>query len=154
MFVGKVVVVAGPVSTAEVSWAEGALEAASSSESSELKSLGGISAMMGRGGGRGVDSGAERVNRCFFFGCGLDLCFDRTGTGVVVRVVARGKSGTGLPNLGVSRTGVEGWPTIEVGLRAVTSTLRCPSSSRGWCAIVRGRRFGSGFRTMWVGMLP
>ena len=68
MFVGKVVVVAGPVSTAEVSWAEGALEAASSSESSELKSLGGISAMMGRGGGRAVDSGAERVDRCFFFG--------------------------------------------------------------------------------------
>ena len=134
MFVGKVVVVAGPVSTAEVSWAEGALEAASSSESSELK-----------------PSGADRVTRCFFFGCGastgLDRCFDRTGTGIVVRVVARGKSGTGLPHLGVSRTGVEGWPTLEVGLRALTSMWRCPSSSRGW-------RFGSGFRTIWVGMPP
>ena len=127
--------VAGPVSIAEVSWAEGALEAASSSESSELKPLGGISAMIRRGGGRAVESGAKRVDHCFFFGCGsstgLDLCFDRTGTGVVVRVVPQGKSGTGLPPLGVSRTGVEGWPTIEVGLRAVASTLRCPSSSRG-----------------------
>ena len=98
--------VTGPVSTVEVSWAKGALEAASSSESSELRPLGGISAMMGRGGGRAVDSGAEWVTRCFVFGCGsstgLDLCFDRTGTGIVVRVVARGKSGTGLPHLGVS----------------------------------------------------
>ena len=147
----KSVVVAGPVSTVEFSWAEGALEAASSSESSELKPLGGISAMMGRGGGRAVDSGADRVTRCFFFGCGastgLDRCFDRTGTGIVVRVVAQGKSGTGLPHLGVSRTGVEGWPTLEVGLRALTSMWRCPSSSRGW-------RFGSGFRTIWVGMPP
>ena len=41
----KIMVVAGPVSTVEVSWAEGALEAASSSESSELRPLGGISAM-------------------------------------------------------------------------------------------------------------
>ena len=93
--------------------------------------------MMGRGGGRAVDSGADRVTRCFFFGCGsstgLDLCFDRTGTGIVVRVVARGKSGTGLPHLGVSRTGVEGWPTREVGLRALTSTCGGvpPSVHRG-----------------------
>jgi hypothetical protein len=46
LFDVKIVVVAGPVSTVEFSWAEGALEAASSSESSELKPLGGISAMM------------------------------------------------------------------------------------------------------------
>ena len=53
------------MSTAEVSWAEGALEAASSSESSELMLLGGMSDMMRRGGGRAVDSGAESVTRCF-----------------------------------------------------------------------------------------
>ena len=81
-------VLAGPVSTAEVSWAEGAMEAASSSESSELRLLGGMSEMMGRGGGRAVGLGAESVTRCFFFGCGsstgLDLCLERAGTGMVV----------------------------------------------------------------------
>ena len=142
----------GQVSTAAVSWAEGALEAASSSESSELRLFEGTSVMMGRVGGRVVDSGAESVTRCFFFGCGsstgLDLCLERAGTGMVVRVVARGNSGTGLPHLGLARTGVEGW-----------------SSSRGWCAfsallslplvyIVSGRRFGSGFMPIWVGMFP
>ena len=55
----------GQVSTAAVSWAEGALEAASSSESSELRLFEGTSVMMGRVGGRVVDSGAESVTRCF-----------------------------------------------------------------------------------------
>jgi hypothetical protein len=36
----------------------------------------------------------------------------------------------------------------------VTSTVRCPSSSRGCLSIVRGRRFGSGFRTMCAGIPP
>ena len=56
--------------------------------------------------------------RCFFFGCGssegFDLCFDRTGTAVVVQVVARGKSGAG--SLG---TGIDGGQAAEVGFRAV-----------------------------------
>ena len=139
------------MSTAAVSWVEGALEAASSSESSELRLFEGTSVMMGRVGGRVVDSGAVSVTRWFFFGCGSstgwDRCLERAGTGMV-RVVARGNSGTGLPNLGLAGTGVEGW-----------------SSSRGWCAfsallslplvyIVSGRRCGSGFMTIWVGMLP
>ena len=44
---GMVVVAVGPVSIAEVSCADGALEAASSSESSELKPVRGISEMIG-----------------------------------------------------------------------------------------------------------
>lgn len=76
---------------------EAALDAASSSESSELKPSRGISEMMGRGTGQAVDSGPD-VDFCFFFGCGSSVeearCFDRTGTGgTVVRVVARGGSG-------------------------------------------------------------
>jgi hypothetical protein len=69
---GTVAVAVGPVSNAEVSCADGAFEAASSSESSELKPARGISEMMGRGGGRDVESGPE-VDRCFFLGCG---CLD------------------------------------------------------------------------------
>ena len=158
MFAGSVMFEVGPTSTVEVPWAEGALEASSSSESSELRPFGGISAMIGREGGREVDSGADGVERCFFFGCGsstgVDLCLERTGTGVVVRVVVRGKSGNVLPHFGVSIAGVEEWPPIETGLRGVTSTVWCPSSSRAVFAIVRGRRFSSGFRTMWVGIPP
>ena len=75
---------------------EAALDAASSSESSELKPSRGISEMMGRGTGRAVDSGPD-VDFCFFFGCGSSVdearCFERTGTGTVVRVVARGACG-------------------------------------------------------------
>ena len=141
---GSVVVEVGPVSSAEVSCAEGAFEAASSSESSELKPVRGISEMIGRGGGCDVESGAE-VDLCFFFGCGssigLDRCLERTGKGIVVLVVTRGRSGTGVPHFGVSRAGGEGCPPLGAGLRGVTSTVRCPSSSRGWLSIVRGRRY-------------
>ena len=59
---GSVVVEVGPVSSTEFSCAEGALEAASSSESSELKPVCGISEMIGRGGGRDVESGAELIS--------------------------------------------------------------------------------------------
>ena len=78
---------------AELSCADGALDAASSSESSELKPARGISEMMGRDTRRAVDSGPD-ADFCFFFGCGSSVevvrCFDRTGTGIVIRVVVRG----------------------------------------------------------------
>ena len=51
---GSVVIEVGPVSSAEFSCTEGAFEAASSSESLELKPVLGISEMIGRGGGRDV----------------------------------------------------------------------------------------------------
>ena len=77
----------------ELSCADGALDAASSSESSELKPARGISEMMGRDTRRAVDSGPD-ADFCFFFGCGSSVevvrCFDRTGTGIVIRVVVRG----------------------------------------------------------------
>ena len=63
------VVAVGPVSITEDSCADGALEAASSSESSELKPVCGISEMIGREGWRDVESGPE-VDLCFFLGCG------------------------------------------------------------------------------------
>ena len=61
---GVVVVVDGivafrPRSRAELSCASGALDAASSSESSEVKPARGISEMMGRDTGRAVDSEPE-----------------------------------------------------------------------------------------------
>ena len=98
---GVVVVVDGIVafrlrSRVELSCADGALDAASSSESSEGKPARGISEMMGRDTGRAVDSETE-ADLCFFFGCGSSVevvrCFDRTGTGIVIRVVDRGWSG-------------------------------------------------------------
>ena len=47
------------------------------------------------------------------------------------------------------------WTAVATGFRVVTSRFGfCPSSSRGWLAIVRGRRFGSGFKTMCDGMPP
>ena len=148
-------VVVGPVSMTGFSWIDGAFEAASSSESSELKPARGISEMTGRGGALGVASVVEVVILCFFFGCGssvgCDRCFDRTGTGVVVRVVERGNSGTGLSLVGPSRAGVGGLLTTDMGLRALTLATRYPVSSRGVPTIVRGRRFGSGFKIMWVG---
>ena len=83
-------------SRAELSCADGALDAASSSESCELKPASVISEMMGRDTGRAVDSGPE-ADFCFFFGCESSVevvrCFDRTGTGIVIRVVVRGRSG-------------------------------------------------------------
>ena len=71
---------------------DGALDAASSSESSELKPEDGISEMMGRDVG-GVVVSETGADLCFFLGCGsssgVDRCLDRTGTGVVVLVVTR-----------------------------------------------------------------
>ena len=91
--------------------------------------------------------------RCFFFGCGssegFDLCFDRTGTAVVVQVVARGKSDAG--SLG---TGIDGGQAAEVGFRAVNPKGGWPSSSRGRLVMLSGRRCGSGFNTIWVGTPP
>ena len=91
--------------------------------------------------------------RCFFFGCGssgwLDRCFDRTGTAVVVRVAARGVSGSGKRGPGAG-----GGLDSETGLRSAGAMAGGTSSSRGRLEIERGRRFGSGFKLMWVGMPP
>ena len=116
---------------AELSCADGALDAASSSESSELKPPRGISEMMGRETGREVDSGPE-AGLCFFLGCGSSVevarCFDRTGTAVVLRVVAQGRSGAGKVPGGT--VGV--CPSVGTGFRVVVSRLGfCSSSSRG-----------------------
>ena len=124
-------VVVRVVSSAEFSCVDGALDAASSSESSELKPVRGISEMIGRDGGRDVDSGIE-VDLCFFLGCwssvGVERCFDRTGTGVVIRVVARGRPGTGV----VPGGEVEVCPPLGTGFRVVASRLGlCSASSRG-----------------------
>ena len=66
----------------------------SSSESSELRPVCGLSVTIGSGGGAVADSGAGDSTRCFFFGCGASTewarCFERTGTGMVIRVVALG----------------------------------------------------------------
>ena len=77
------------------------LGAASPSESSEYMSPERASEIMGNevewtasGLWASLGSGMDSPF-CFFFGCGStkddDRCFDRTGTGVVVRVVAVGK---------------------------------------------------------------
>ena len=78
--------------------------------------------MMGRGTGRpnfavAVDSGAD-VDFCFFFGCGSSVdearCLDRTGTGTVVLVVARGGSAT----IKVPGDGSIACPAMGTGFRA------------------------------------
>ena len=60
--------------------------------------------MMGSGPGRpnlsvvGTRASGTDADLCFFFGCGSSVdevrCLDRTGTGIVVLVVARGGSAT------------------------------------------------------------
>ena len=104
-------------SRAELSCADGALDAASSSESSEVKPA---SEMMGRDTGRAVDSGPD-ADFCFFFGCGSSVevvrCFDRTGTGIVIRVVDRGWSG---PVAVPGGTVVEG-SSLGTGFRVAVS---------------------------------
>ena len=96
---------------------DAALDAASSSESSEVKPSRGSSEMMGRDTGRAVGSGPDE-DFCFFFGCGSSVeearCFDRTGTGTVVRVVARGGSGT----IDVPGDGSVACPSMGTGFRA------------------------------------
>ena len=68
---------------------------------------------------------------------------------------SRGKPGVGVVHFWLSRDVVEVCPPLATGFRVVTSRFGfCPSSSRGWLAIVRGRRFGSGFKTMCDGMPP
>ena len=138
-FMGVVVVVVGTVSRTGFPWTDGAFEAASSSESSEMKPSSGISVMTGRSGALGVVSVAEAVALCFFFGCGSSVGCDL------------GNSGADLPLVGPSRAGDGGWLTTDIGFRVWTSASRCPASSRGLLTIVRGRRFGPGFKIMWVG---
>ena len=101
-------------------WAEAATDAASPSESSELRALEMTSDVIGSGPGvtppLTIDIGVSgRVdNFCLFFGCGSvveeTLCLDRTGTGIVVRGFPRpGSALDGLPGLGsgsVMRTGL------------------------------------------------
>ena len=75
------------------------------------------------------------VDLCFFLGCGssvgVDRCLDRTGTGVVILVVARGRPGAGVVHCGLSGGVVEACPPLGTGVRVVTSMLGlCPSSSR------------------------
>ena len=94
-----------------VSWTEAAVDAASPSESSELKALGAASEVIGSGPGvissltidTGVVAGVDSF--CLFLGCGSTveetLCFERTGTGIVFRGFPRPGSGTdGLPGGG------------------------------------------------------
>ena len=99
----------------------------------------------------GVSGGLDTF--CLFFGCGSmvdeTLCLERTGTGIVFRDISRpGVMLDGLPGFGLGsdmRTGlwmptglVDGWSlSIGVGGRKVV-----------------GRRFGSGFSTMWDGIPP
>ena len=120
------------MSTAAVSWVEGALEAASSSESSELRLFEGTSVMMGRVGGRVVDSGAVSVTRWFFFGCGSstgwDRCLERAGTGMV-RVVARGTQVLVYP--------IWGWqgPALRDGLLLVDGVHFLHYFPSHWCTL-------------------
>ena len=124
------------------------LDAASPSESSEFMSPERVSDIIGSdvewsasGLWASLDSGMDSPF-CFFFGCGStrddDRCFDRTGTGVVVRVGAVGKvivvwtqeSGS------VMRLAGRDVPVVRMG--ALT----------GGELVDAGRRYGSGFNTM------
>ena len=84
--------------------------------------------MMGRDTGRAVDCGPD-ADFCFFFGCGSSVevarCFDRTGTGIVVRVVARG--GSGPVDVPGGRGSV--CPSMGTGFRVVLSEPGMWSSS-------------------------
>ena len=101
---------------------DGALDAASSSESSELKPEYGISEMMGRDVG-GVVVSETGADLCFFLGCGSSVelvrCFDRTGTGVVIRVVTRTVSGIGVVPGGAG----EVCPAFGAGFRDEVSSV-------------------------------
>ena len=96
----------------------------SSSKSSELGTGGGLSAVTGSGGGSAAESGAEESTRCFVLGGGAStgraLCLERTGTGVVVRVVALGYSGPGAHH----PWGFSGWCGGWVAEESI-SPLRC-----------------------------
>ena len=105
-----------------MSWAEAATDAASPSESSELRPPEMTSDVMGSGPGLTppvtIDIGVSgKIDTfCLFFGCGSTveetLCLDRTGTGIVVRGFPRpGSVLDGLPGVGsgpgsVMRTGL------------------------------------------------
>ena len=97
------------------------------------------------------DSGKDSP-LCFFFGCGSiveeTLCLDRAGTGIVVRVVKRGCSTTGVVPRGGSGPGsvmgIGRWGDPVVSMGAL---------SGGGRACI-GRRFGSGLITVWDGMPP
>ena len=112
----------------------------SSSESSELGTGGGLLAATGSGGGSAADSGAEESTRCFFFGSGVSTGWarlERTGTGVVVRVVVLGYSGPETPHFGDFPTGVEdGLPTFETGFNLTPFGEMmigiCLSLAQGW----------------------
>jgi hypothetical protein len=111
----------------------------SSSKSSELGTGGGLSAVTGSGGGSAAESGAEESTRCFVLGGGAStgraLCLERTGTGVVVRVVALGYSGPGAHHLGDFPAGVEdGLPRGQSHPFGVMVIGICP-----WCRDDRER---------------
>ena len=65
----------------------------------------------------GVRASGTEADLCFFFGCGSSVdeahCLDRTGTGIVVLVVARG----GSARTEVLEVGSMGCSVVEVGLR-------------------------------------
>ena len=134
------------------------LDAASPSESSEFMSPERASEIMGNevewtasrlwaSLGSGMDSPF-----CFFFGCGStrddDRCFERTGTGVVVRVGAVGKvivvvdPGVGVGPGSVIRLAGRDVPVVRMDVLI------------GGELVDAGRRNGSGFNTMWEGMPP
>ena len=91
--------------------------------------------MMGSGPGRphlsvaGTRVSGTGADFCFFFGCGSSVdearCLDRTGTGIVVLVVARGGSVPGeVPGVG-SMTG----SVMRTGFRASTGVAEVWSAS-------------------------
>ena len=89
---------------------------------------------------------------CFFFGCGStkddDRCFDRTGTGVVVRVGAVGKV------IVVVDPGIGFGPGSVMRLAGRDVTVLRMEALTGGELVDAGRRYGSGFNTMWEGMPP
>ena len=77
-----------------------------------------------------------------------DRCFDRTGTGMVVRVGAVGKV------IVVVDPGIGFGPGSVMRLAGRDVTVLRMDALTGDELVDAGRRYGSGFKTMWEGMPP